>query len=188
MLRRLEFDLWYLFRPPWDTGVSPPELLEFLAAHPAGHAIDLGCGTGTNVITLAEHGWQVTGLDYSRRAIRIAERKVRQSKLQAALSVCDVTRLPGINGPFDLALDLGCFHGLRSREAYLSNLVRILAPGGHWLMYGFFKDPSEGRRTGLMPADLSLIESYGLRLGSRRDGIDMGERPSAWFLYQRSAG
>jgi ubiquinone/menaquinone biosynthesis C-methylase UbiE len=188
LLRRLEFDLWYLFRPPWDSGVSPPELLEFMAAHPAGRAIDLGCGTGTNVITLAQHGWQVTGLDYSARAIGIAERKLRRARLAAALSVCDVTRLPGIDGPFDLALDLGCFHGLRSRGAYLANLARILAPGGHWLMYGFFRHPSEGHGPGLMPADLALIESYGLRLLSRQDGTDRGERPSAWFLYERPAG
>jgi hypothetical protein len=101
--------------------------------------------------------------------------------------VCDVTRLPGVDGPFDLAFDLGCFHGLGSRPAYLSNLARILAPGGHWLMYGFFKNPSESRGPGLMPADLTLIETHGLRLVSRQDGTDRRERPSAWFLYQRRA-
>ncbi len=72
MLRRLEFDLWYLFRPPWDSGISPPELFEFMAGHAPGRAIDLGCGTGTNVVTLATHGWQVIGLDFSPRAVRIA--------------------------------------------------------------------------------------------------------------------
>ena len=114
MLRRLEFDLWYLFHPPWDSGVSPPELFEFMAEHPAGRAIDLGCGTGTNVITLAEHGWQVTGLDYSPRAIRIAARKVRRAGAGSATSLRCVMSLgcPGIDGPFDLALDLGCFHGV----------------------------------------------------------------------------
>jgi hypothetical protein len=102
--------------------------------------------------------------------------------------VCDVTRLAGIDGPFDLALDLGCFHGIRSRGAYLSNLVRLLAPGGSWLMYGFFQDPPDGRGPGLTPADLALIESYGLRLTSRQYGTDAGKRPSAWLLYQRPMG
>ncbi len=60
MFRRLAFNFWYFRKPPWDSGISPPELLEFIRTHPAGKAIDLGCGTGTNVITLAKAGWQVT--------------------------------------------------------------------------------------------------------------------------------
>ena len=184
MLRRLEFDLWYLFRPPWDSGISPPELFQFMAAHPAGRAIDLGCGTGTNVVTLAQHGWRVTGVDYSARAIRIATRKVRLAGVTATLATCDVTRLTGIAGPFDLTLDLGCFHGVDSRPAYLANLSRILSPGAFWLMYGFFKDTPQERGSGLTAEDLNLIESHGLRLVSRQDGTDRRERPSAWFLYE----
>ena len=52
-LRRLSFLLWYFRDPPWDTNISPPELLDFINRHPPGRVLDLGCGTGTNVITLA---------------------------------------------------------------------------------------------------------------------------------------
>ena len=66
MFRRIYFNLLYLFtRPPWDTGVSPPELYDFIENHEPGRAIDIGCGTGTNVITLAQAGWQVTGVDFA---------------------------------------------------------------------------------------------------------------------------
>ena len=41
MLRRLSFNFWYFRKPPWDSGISPPELLEFIQTHPAGKAIDL---------------------------------------------------------------------------------------------------------------------------------------------------
>jgi SAM-dependent methyltransferase len=187
MLRRLNFSLWYFFRPPWDSGISPPELFEFIAQHSPGRAIDLGCGTGTNVITLLQRGWQVTGIDFAPRAISLARRKLKRAGVQADLRIGDVTRLDGIRGPFDLALDIGCFHGLPSQAAYLSQLTRLLAPGGHWLMYGRLKTEAADSPVGLTPESLNLIASTGLELVSRTDGVDKHSRPSAWLLYRRPA-
>jgi ubiquinone/menaquinone biosynthesis C-methylase UbiE len=186
MSRRIYFDLLYLFSdPPWDTGFSPPELLEFIEKHAPGMAIDIGCGTGTNVITLAQAGWQVTGVDFAPHAIKIAKRKVRKAGAQAELLVRDATKLEGISGPFDLALDMGCFHGLRDKKAdYLSELERILAPGGYWLMYGFYKPDPDSDAPGLVQSDLELIATT-MSLRWRRDGYEKEERPSAWFLYQK---
>ncbi len=185
MLRRLNFSLSYWFHPPWDRGISPPELLEFLAEHPAGRAIDLGCGTGTNVLTLAQHGWEITGIDFAPRAIQAARRKLAAAGVRADLAVGDVTNLKGIAGKFDLALDIGCFHGIPSRSAYLSELSRVLAPGGYWLMYGFLKSNPKVSGAGLTTADIDFIKMFSFDLISRTDGIDKRGRPSAWFLYQR---
>ena len=185
MLRRLNFNFWYFFHPPWDSGISPPELLDFLAHHPPGRAIDIGCGTGTNTVTLAQHAWQATGIDFAARAIQLARRKVKQAGVAASLLVGDATRLRGISGPFDLALDLGCFHGIPNRSAYLAQLIRVLAPGGYWLLYAILKNTPDGSRPGLTPADVELIQSSGLQLVNRTDGWDKRDRPSAWFLFRR---
>jgi SAM-dependent methyltransferase len=186
LLRRLTFSLWYLSNPPWDTGISPPELSDFIEKHPAGKAIDIGCGTGTNVITLARAGWQVTGVDFVPRAIRIAKRKTRKAGIQAELQVRDVTNLKGISGRFDLALDIGCFHSLGDQKAgYLSELERILAPGGFWLMYGFINPGSDRSTPGLAEADLQLVPAS-ITLVWRRDGLERQEWPSAWFLFQKT--
>ncbi len=126
-LRRLHFNFWYFRRPPWDSGISPPELLDFISKHPAGRAIDLGCGTGTNVITLVQTGWQVVGIDFAPRAIQIAKQKIKSANIQADLRVGDVTKLNGIDGSFDLALDMGCFHGIEQKLNYLTQLNRVLA-------------------------------------------------------------
>lgn len=186
ILRRLRFSWKYLRRPPWDSGITPPELYDFIASHPAGRVIDLGCGTGTNVLTLAQNGWQATGVDFVRRAIRIAKRKFKAANLQADLRVGDATNLRGISGPFDLALDIGCFHGVENQSAYLTELDRVLAPGGHWLLYGFFNPDSHFAGPGLDAAVLDLIHARGFSLLSRADGFDRGDRPSAWFLFQKS--
>ena len=183
IFRRINFNLWYFRRPPWDRGISPPELFDFIATHPAGRAIDLGCGTGTNVITLAQNKWTVTGVDYARRAIQIAKRKTQSAKVNVDLHVGDVTKLKGIDGPFNLALDLGCFHGIQEKSDYLAQLNRVLAPGGYWLLYGIFSTAQF--RSGLAAADVEFIQSEGFRLLWRQDGVDRHERPSAWFLYTR---
>jgi ubiquinone/menaquinone biosynthesis C-methylase UbiE len=183
LLRRLNFNLWYFSRPPWDSGISPPELFDFISKHPAGRAIDMGCGTGTNVITLAQNGWQVTGVDFAPRAIRIAKRKAQNANIQTDLRVGDATKLNGVAGPFDLALDMGCFHGIEKRSDYLTQLNRVLASDGYWLMYGIFKTPQFGH--GLVASDIELIQASGFRLLSRKDGVDKRERPSTWFLFQK---
>ncbi len=185
MFQRLTFQIWYFFHPPWDSGISPPELLSFIAEHPPGRALDLGCGTGTNVITLAQHGWQVTGIDFASRAIRLARRKVGRAGVSAQLLVGDVTKLPGISGPLDLGLDIGCFHGVEDREAYLSALERVLRPGGYWLTYAFFRSSGASGGPGLDQPALDLIGTHRFRLISRTDGTDKRGRPSAWFLYER---
>ena len=190
-LRRLTFSLCYYFNPPWDSGISPPELLDFIEKHSPGNAIDIGCGTGTNVITLAQASWQVTGVDFTPRAIRIAKRKAKRAGIEAELQVRDATDLNGIQGPFDLALDMGCFHGMGNRKVnYLSELDRILAPGGHWLIYGFFSKQSEPfdcaqDKPGLVESDLELVPAS-MSLAWRQDGVDKWGRTSAWFLFQKS--
>jgi cyclopropane fatty-acyl-phospholipid synthase-like methyltransferase len=185
-VRRLNFNLLYLFNPPWDSGISPPELLDFLQDHKPGRALDLGCGTGTNVITLAQYGWQVTGVDFVRRAIKMAFRKAKAADVQVDLRLGDVTKLEGIRGPFDLALDLGCFHSLDrdGKAAYLNNLQRLLSPGGHWLMYGFFRSDSDQGGSGLDQTDVERMQAH-LTLIWRQDGTDRGKRPSAYLLFQK---
>jgi cyclopropane fatty-acyl-phospholipid synthase-like methyltransferase len=187
MFRRLFFNFWYFRKPPWDSGISPPELLQFIQEHPIGKAIDLGCGSGTNVITLARAGWQVTGVDFAPRAIRMARKKLEREKIEADLRVADVTRLQGVHGPFDLALDLGCFHGIpeEGRKTYLDQLDHILAPNGFWLLYAFLAPGTPRSGHGLAEDEIDLISSH-FSLRSRQDGFDRRERPSAWFLFQKT--
>src|SRR3990167_6337642 len=125
-VRRLAYGLWYLFRPPWDTGIPAPELVRTIAGRAPGRALDLGCGTGTNVRYLADHGWQAAGIDYAPGAIRKAWRKCAGLN-HITLLVADVTRLAALDlpGPFDLALDMGCFPSLTDdgRQAYAAGLA-----------------------------------------------------------------
>ena len=126
---------------------------------------------------------KLSGLISRRVRFKLRNRKVKKRNIQADLRVSDATKLEGIDGPFDLALDMGCFHGIEKRKDYLTQLNRVLASNGYWLMYGIFKTPQLGH--GLVAADIELIQAQGFRLLSRKDGADRHDRPSAWFLFQK---
>lgn len=186
-MRKTYFNLLYYRNPPWDTQVSPPELLDYIDQHSPGKALDLGCGTGTNVITLAEHGWQVTGVDYAKKAIRAAEKKINQANVPADLVLEDVTKLDNISGIYDLVLDIGCYHSLGAAEQgrYVENLLRLTAVGSEYLLYGFFREIN-GRGPGMVESDLSRFMTS-FKLLDRRDGTDANGRHSVWLTYQRKS-
>src|SRR2546425_12198873 len=134
------FSLWYWLprRPPWDTGIVPPEVERFVASHPPGRALDLGCGTGTNVVYLARQGWSAVGVDFAGRAIAKARRRARDAAVSCTFVDGDVTRLD-VAGPFDLALDLGCLASIpvAGRAGYAAGLGRGVRSAGTYLPYAF---------------------------------------------------
>ena len=141
-------------KTPWDTGIPPPELVEVIEGPHAlepGRALDLGCGTGTNVTYLAQHGWTAVGVDFSTHAIESARRKA--DWVSGAMFVeGDVIRLSelGVDGPFDLLLDIGCFHGIAPsrRDAYVHEAARVARPESPMMIFAFgprLKVPGAGR-------------------------------------------
>jgi SAM-dependent methyltransferase len=86
---------------------------------------------------MLDHGWEVTGIDFIARAISTAKRNAPEAKLLFG----DVTRLAelGVAGPFDLMLDLGCFHWIPQgrRNVYAREAARIARPGGTLLLFAF---------------------------------------------------
>ncbi|HEY69461.1 MAG TPA: class I SAM-dependent methyltransferase [Anaerolineae bacterium] len=187
MIHRLFFEFRYLLgMAPWDTGISPPELMRFIETHVAGRALDIGCGTGTNALTLAEHGWQVTGIDFSRQAISRARRKARKRELETEFIQGQVTTLEKLTGPYDLCLDIGCYHSLppTAHERYFQRLAELLRAGGTYLLYTFLV--AEGTLSPIWPTEnrLRRFASKVFDLRSVEHGSHR-HRPSAWFTFQR---
>lgn len=185
-MRRLTFTLWYwLQKPPWDSGLPAPELVRAIAGRPAGRALDVGCGTGTNVRYLAEQGWQATGIDFAPSAITKAKRKLKD--LPATLLVGDVTKLESfpLPGPFDLALDMGCWHSLapEGQRRYAAGLAHWLKPGSHYLLYAF--QPDVSRNLWGFTREI-VIETFARHF--KLTNYEQGQgRPSAWYYFERQA-
>jgi len=188
-LQKLFFRIWYLRKPPWDTNQTPPELIAVIGESPPGRALDLGCGTGTNVIKLAEEGWQVTGVDFVPKAIQTAKKKARQAGVAVEFYVGDVTRLENINGFFDLILDIGCYHSLDSTgmAAYREQVKRLLAPGGTYMLYLFFRtEGQDARLSGSNASEADLLPFLDfMELVLREDSTERGKYRSSWLTYRR---
>ena len=185
IFRWLFFNLKYLSDPPWDTGITPPELEAFIAAHSPGRALDLGCGTGTNIATLAAAGWEVVGVEYVRKAVRAARRRLREAGLAGVVILADVTRLEQVEGRFDLILDIGCYHSLsdEKRGAYRDNLRPRLASGGVFLIYAHLEGQNSKNSNRLDAAAIAALSST-LELVHRQDSLDNAERPATWMKFQ----
>ena len=83
-----------------------------------GKALDLGCGSGLHAVTLAQRGWDVTGVDLIGKALDRARRRAAAAGVNATFVHADVTHLPTdtVGSGFDFFLDIGCFHGLDAQN------------------------------------------------------------------------
>lgn len=186
LYRWFAMNLRYFGKPPWDTGQSPPELLDFIQSHPAGSALDLGCGTGTNCLTLAEAGWQTSGVDLAWKALRKARARFTARGLKGDFHAGSVVTYKAAVETFDLVLDIGCFHSLAdtARTVYTGNVVRWLKPGGYFLIYGHRSWPGRPDPTRLTDHDIDRFASH-LILESRKDCSDRWGRETVWLLFRK---
>lgn len=189
MIQRLTFEISYLLsNSPWDTGISPKELLHFLETNPPGRALDLGCGTGTNAISIAQYGWEVVGVDLSSLAIWRARRKSLKAGTDITFCRGDVTKLDHLTGPFDLVLDIGCFHAIpvERRKAYEENLRRLLKPRGAFLLYTWMNIDETIRPSAPSEAEIRGLFDTTMEVVTIEHGIDTaGGHTSAWFTLRR---
>jgi SAM-dependent methyltransferase len=126
-------------RLPWHRDHPGQVLTSAVSAHEGrGRALDVGCGAGVFSLWLAERGMQVTGIDLIPEAIAMgrAQRARASNRLPSLeLMVADLfTYQP--DRPFDLVLDSGCLHSLVGGDlaSYRRQLLRWLAPGGHYVL------------------------------------------------------
>jgi cyclopropane fatty-acyl-phospholipid synthase-like methyltransferase len=153
---RTLYNLGYrFFRMPWELGPRP-ELVELVRTGrlPAGRAVDLGCGTGANSIFLAQHGFDVTGIDFAPAALTKAKRAADAAGVTVNFIQDDLTALRTDLGTFDVLVDYGTLDDLRpaARDRYLANVLPLAAPGAHFLLWCFEWPPRRWeRQSGFVP-------------------------------------
>ena len=125
-------------RPGWDKGRPAPELQKIVEEEKLlkpGRAVELGCGTGTNAIYLAQQGFDVTAIDIAPTALSQARAKAEKAGVKIRWVLADVTAAPFL-GKFDVLFDRGCYHGVRraGAEKYVETVRRLAKPGAKMLI------------------------------------------------------
>ncbi len=123
---------------PWDTGKPAALLVEFVAAGriPPSRTLEIGCGTGTNAIWLAEHGFEVEGIDLAPLAIERAEARLQGRKLPCRFRTLDFLNTSLPEDSYHFVFDRGCFHvfdDAPQREQFAARVSAALVTGGLWL-------------------------------------------------------
>jgi ubiquinone/menaquinone biosynthesis C-methylase UbiE len=98
--------------------------------------VDIGCGSGRYSLALALAGAEdVCAVDYAKKAYAAADRIAQDRGLPVRFEEADVLALPFDDGEFDFVFCNGVLHHTASIERGLSELVRVLRPGGRAFLY-----------------------------------------------------
>jgi SAM-dependent methyltransferase len=139
MTSRYDDELWEL---AGDHPHPPPrDHVEFVRGlEPATRALDLGCGDGR--LTAELRATELVGADVSAVALRRARDRLPQLRFA---ELDPDAPLPFADSEFDLALLAETIEHVRDVQLLLSELRRVLAPGGRLAL----TTPAHNRLTGL---------------------------------------
>jgi len=107
----------------------PPEVADLAP----GCAIDLACGEGRNAIWLAEQGWDVVGVDFSRVAVAKAATLADRRGVSVRWEVADLTGWQAPETGAELVVVFYLQLAAPERAAVISRAAAALAPGGTFL-------------------------------------------------------
>jgi cyclopropane fatty-acyl-phospholipid synthase-like methyltransferase len=190
------FEQMYQGQAPWDTGRPQPAIIRLAeAGQIRGSVLDVGCGTGENVLYLAARDHEAWGLDFVPLAIERAKAKAVQRGIDARLVVANALELSKLGRQFDTVIDCGLFHTFTDEERpiYVGSLTEVLRPGG-LLFLLCFSDEQPGTEGPRRISRQEIWDAFheGWNVGQteathfeaipRPDGLTFGpDGPKAWL-------
>jgi SAM-dependent methyltransferase len=92
--------------------------------------LEVGCGTGTDLLQFARGGAQVTGIDLTPRSVEIARRRFEVYGLSGEFAIGDAEDLAFPDESFDAVYSFGVLHHTPDTERATGEIRRVLRPGG----------------------------------------------------------
>jgi SAM-dependent methyltransferase len=130
---RQQFEQMYQGQAAWDTGRPQPAIIKLAESGQIhGSVLDVGCGTGENVLYLAAKGHEAWGIDFLPVAIERAKAKAAERGIDAHFIVGNALGLNNLGRQFDTMIDCGLFHTFSDEErpVYAQEVAKVLRASG----------------------------------------------------------
>ena len=142
---------------PWDTNEPDEHLVKLINSKTISpcKTLEVGCGTGTNSLWLAHHGFSVLGMEIAPAAIEMAKQKKGSNSLACEFVLHDFIHDKSLSQSFDFVFDRGCFHVFDEQEErvqFARRVSLVLNKNGTWVSLigsteGGARDTGPPRRT-----------------------------------------
>lgn len=114
-----------------------------LLAHVHGHILEIGFGTGLNLPCYPAWVEHITTVDPSAGMNRLAQKRIRHSRIKVDQRILGSERLPFGDGTFECVVSTFTLCSIEDVNQALREVVRVLKPGGRFLFleHGLSPDP-----------------------------------------------
>lgn len=151
-----------------------------------GDALDIGTGPGTQAVALARLGLNVTAIDISPTAIKKAQLKYSQEKVNVNFIQDDILSSK-LDKKFDLVFDRGCFHAIspERRKDYVTTVSNLIKPEGFLFLKCFsYLEPGEEGPYRFNPEQITEIFNLHFNINSIEETVFKGNKqPSPQALF-----
>lgn len=151
-------------------------VLEWLAAQPGEHILDLGCGDGQLTARLAQSGAQTQGVDASAQMVAAARAR------GVVADQASAETLPYADASFDAVFSNAALHWVRDQNAMLREVYRVLRPGGRFVA----EMGGHGNIAAIRVALAAVLQQHGF--GNRQSDTNYYPTPEAYTRRLTTAG
>ena len=155
-------------------------LVRLAAPRPGQPALDLCCGTGDVAFALARAGAEVTGCDFSRPMLDVADRRAAARPVVGPGSVRfvqgDALNLPLADGSFDVVTVSYGLRNLADGARGIREMARVLRPGGRLVVLDFGKPDNRAWRAVYFAYLRHLVPVFGR--------LFCGDADTHWYILE----
>lgn len=116
--------------------------------------LDVGCGTGVDLVRFAQGGARPTGVDMAVSAIALARQNFAHREMPVQLLVADGEALPFPSDHFDYVFAHGVVQYTNNGRRLVEEVYRVLKPGGEAVFQGYNRVSWLNALSKLMKVDL----------------------------------
>jgi len=109
-------------------------VLQFLPLIKGLKILEVGCGVGDFALYLSQQGADVTAIDFSSQAIKLATEKSKAQGGNVHFVVADAQTLPFTENSFDLIISCECLEHVPSPQLALNEMHRVLKPSSKLIL------------------------------------------------------